>query len=410
MPAPVSSRASRAAVQPTDGVIDWGRDLLERLQAVPDPRDARGRVYPLALILLTSLCATAAKCEGTVQIGEWAADAAEALHSVQPLRFDPWRGVRRTPHPVTVSRTLAAVDADALDRALAAHLAARTAASVQRNTDTEVEVEPALSAVGLDGKAVRGARRPDGTVPHLVAAAAHEVGGVLGQTGVADKTNEVPAARALLRDLGPEALAGTLITLDALHTCRETARVIVEDCRAGYLMVVKANRRRLHAAAAAALSGPHADFPTHDHVEYAHGRVERRTVRTAPVPDGLDLPHAAQLVRITRRRKPVGQNGWTSKETVYAVTSLPAAKAGPAQLAAAARGHWTIENKVHWVRDTAWHEDHCRVTAGNAPRNLAALRNFVLSLLRLDGTGNISAALRRNARDPRRPLHLLGLA
>jgi predicted transposase YbfD/YdcC len=409
VPASVSSRATGVTVQPSDGVIDGGRDLLERLQAVPDPRDARGRVYPVTLILLASLCATAAKCEATTQIGEWVRDAAETLRRVLPLRFDPWRGAWRTPHPVTVSRTLAAVDGEALEHALSAHVAARVAACARPDTDTDTDTEQPVRAIGLDGKAVRGALRPDGTMPHLVAAADHTSGLVLGQTEVTGKSNEIPAARALLRTLGPKMLAGTLITADALHTCRETARMIVEDCHAGYLMVSKANQRRLYQAATTATAGPRTQFPTHEQTQHAHGRLEQRTIRTAPVPDGFDFPHATQLIRITRRRKPAGQTGWSSKETVYAVTSLPAANTSPAQLATAARGHWMIENGVHWIRDTAWHEDHCRVRNGNAPRVLAALRNLVLNLLRLHGTTNIAAALRHNARQAHRPLHLLGL-
>jgi predicted transposase YbfD/YdcC len=407
VPAPASCPSPQMPVQgAAHAAVDWGRDLLERLEGIPDPRGARGRLYPLPVILATALCATAAKARGITEISEWAREADAVVQTILAPRYDPWRQCFRAPHPTTVSRVLRAVDGDALQAALDGHLAARLQARAEEEAE-DTGTEDAIRAVGIDGKAVRGAARPDGTLPHLVAAATHDRKIVLGQCAVPNKSGEAPAARALLHALGPAALSGALVTLDALHTCRETARVIVEDCRAGYLMVLKADQRRLHAIAARALSGPDTDFPTHDSVEQAHGRTERRTVRTAAVPDDLDFPHATALVRITRRRKPRGQDAWTSKETIYAVTSLPA---GPARIATAARGHWVIENGVHWVRDTAWDEDHCRVRTGNAPRILAGLRNLILSLLRLDGTTNIAAALRHHARDTRRPLHLLGLA
>lgn len=91
------------------------------------------------------------------------------------------------------------------------------------------------------------------------------------------------------------------------------------------------------------------------------------------------------------------------------VTSLTAAEASPADLLAYVRSHWTIENRVHWVRDVTFGEDASRVRTGNAPRVMATFRNLAISLLRLAGTTNIAAALRYNARDDRRVLNHLDL-
>ena len=106
-----------------------------------------------------------------------------------------------------------------------------------------------------------------------------------------------------------------------------------------------------------------------------HGRTERRTLTITAVAAGLAFPHAAQAIQIVRRRRPLhGENSkkW-STETVYAITSLTAIQARPADLAAIIRGHWLIEDRLHWVRDMGWDEDRSRVCAGNGPRVMASL-------------------------------------
>jgi hypothetical protein len=103
-----------------------------------------------------------------------------------------------------------------------------------------------------------------------------------------------------------------------------------------------------------------------------HGRIETRTIRTATA-EGIEFPHGAQIFRLRRDRG--GVDGVrTSKEIVYGITSLPADLAGPARLAAYTRGHWTIENRLHYVRDVTWGEDASQVRTGNAPRTMAGLR------------------------------------
>ena len=86
--------------------------------------------------------------------------------------------------------------------------------------------------------------------------------------------------------------------------------------------------------------------------------------------------------------------------TVYAVTSLALGTASPAQLAGWLRGHWRIENQLHWVRDVTFDEDRSHARSGNLPRTMATLRNLAISLLRLAGVGNVAAALRHTAATP----------
>jgi len=91
------------------------------------------------------------------------------------------------------------------------------------------------------------------------------------------------------------------------------------------------------------------------------------------------------------------------------VTSLTTIKAAPWQLAGHLRGHWAIENQLHWVRDVTFAENASQVRSGNAPRAMASLRNLAIGALRLAGSANIAAALRHNSRDPTRALIILGI-
>ena len=141
----------------------------------------------------------------------------------------------------------------------------------------------------------------------------------------------------------------------------------------------------------------------------AHGRVEqRRTQTSTALTDYLDFPHVGQVFRIVRtvvHRK----SGRSSEETVYGVTSLRPEQADAHQLGELVRGHWEIENRLHWVRDVTFDEDRSQVRTGTGPRALASLRNFAISCLRLAGCRNIAQAVRHLARDWQLPLTLLAL-
>jgi predicted transposase YbfD/YdcC len=98
-----------------------------------------------------------------------------------------------------------------------------------------------------------------------------------------------------------------------------------------------------------------------------------------------------------------------SAETAYYVTSLLPGEASPARLAELIRGHWGIENRLHWVRDTTFDEDRCQVRTAAAPRVLAALRNLAIGALHHAGATNIAKALRSVGREPTRAPPVLGL-
>ena len=141
-------------------------------------------------------------------------------------------------------------------------------------------------------------------------------------------------------------------------------------------------------------------------VDQHGGRIERRRLWVSDLLVGYsDWPHLAQVCRLERI---VRTQGKTRRELAYAVTSLPPAEANPQRLLALWRGHWGIENRVHWVRDVTFDEDRSQVRTGSAPQIMAALRNLTISVIRLAGETNIAAALRRHAVHPSRPLALIG--
>ncbi|MFE9259232.1 hypothetical protein [Streptomyces sp. NPDC006879] len=146
-----------------------------------------------------------------------------------------------------------------------------------------------------------------------------------------------------------------------------------------------------------------------DHYERtrAHHRMEIRRLKTATFAH-LDYPDTRQALQVVRRHRDLG-SGKLTIERVYLITSLPPGAATGAQLASWIKGHWGIENLLHHVRDRTFREDDSKVRTAQLPRTMASLRNLAIGLHRQDGRTNIAAALRRAARDYRRPLTLLGL-
>jgi predicted transposase YbfD/YdcC len=354
--------------------------LLDLLAQIPDPRKRRGRRHPLAGLLAVGIAAVIAGSRSFAAIGQWAADAgADVLAGL---------GAARGPaEESTFRRAFARVSPDVLDRVLGAWLHTRA-----------VQVSGRL-VIAIDGKTVRGAKDKDGKAPHLVAALAHGIGAVLGQVAVAAKSNEIPAVRDLLKAFA--SLAGAVITIDAMHTQSDTAQVITGR-GADYVMTVKGNMPTLYRQLKKL---PWAAVPAVSAVSTDHGRRARRTIKAALAPPWTGFDGAAQVAQL---RRTVTKNGKKTVEVVYLITSDR--HADPATLAAWIRGHWHIENKLHWVRDVTYQEDKSLVRTGNAPRVMASLRGLAISLLRLDGHANIAAANRHHARDPQRTLTLLQTA
>ncbi len=139
-----------------------------------------------------------------------------------------------------------------------------------------------------------------------------------------------------------------------------------------------------------------------------HGRIEFREIETSIKIDKITFPYAAQVGRIKRTVYDLAGK-LDHEETVCFVTSLSPEKAGAKRLLSLNRGHWTIENRLHYVRDVTFDEDRSQIRAKEGPRVMATLRNLAISMLRIAGVDNIARALRHNQRNPERPLEYIGL-
>lgn len=294
-------------------------------------------------------CSVLAGARSLTAIAEWAADASDQilLRCGATLR-DPDRPYR-APGEATVRRILQRVDGDALDAAIGGWLTAR--ADTLRATDQGTHPPSGLvrEAVAVDGKSLRGALRADSHRVHLISALRSD-GVVLARRETDAKSNEITAFRPLLQPLD---LTGAVVTFDALLTQTDHAKFLVEEKNTHYIAVLKGNHPTLHALVK---DLPWKEVPLMDRTRTtAHGRDEIRRLKAVTVPH-LPFPHAGQALQIVRRRRTV-RTGRVSLERVYAVTSLMAHQATPADLAERVRGHWAIENREHRVRDVTFGED-----------------------------------------------------
>jgi predicted transposase YbfD/YdcC len=363
--------------------------LLDYLATVGDPRTRTGRRHPLVAILGIAAAAVLAGARSITAIAEWAADTPQSILVALSARRDPITGRRTTPSEATIRRTLSCVDAEALAAVLGAWLTDRGGPGQRRR------------AVAVDGKTLRGARRGSRPV-HLLAAMDHTTRAVLAQREVPGAPGEVPGLRLLLADLD---LAGVVVTADALQTHAPAAEFLVTAKHAHYLFTIKANQPTLLERCA---SLAWHNVPVLDRTrDRGHGRVELRTLKAVSV-GNFGFPHAAQVIQVTRKTRDLGTRRWRTV-TVYAITSLTHAQASPARLADLLRGHWRIENGLHWVRDVTFAEDASQVRTGSAPQVMACLRNLAIGALCRAGPVNLAAALRHHARDPARSLATLGI-
>jgi len=352
---------------------------------VPDPRSRHGRRYDLPFLLTCLVAALLCGCDAPSAVGPWCRDHRALLRRHFP--HQRWH----TPAGATFRWLLPRLPVAALEGTLAAWV---------RHTRPRRDRAP----LALDGKAVRGAATVGRAAPHLLSVSTHRTQETLAQVRVADKTNEIPVAQALLPHLP---LRGRVVTADALHTQTATAQAIVE--RGGhYLLVVKDNQERLRAELVAYFADPRAIARGAETIDRRRGRVETRTLHasarlSAYLTTYFAFPRLGQVARLVRTTH---DRRGTQRETSYLITSLTPRQADPARLLALIRGHWSIESR-HWVRDVTFGEDRSRLRSGHAPQVMAALRNLALTLIRRTGTTEIAAYRRHLAAHPAKALRLL---
>jgi len=413
MPAVALSRVGARVVESGPDGENLAAGAWQRLEALPDPRSPQGRIYPLACLIAVAVCAfTAAGNDRFTAVGQWIRRAGQADLARLRAPWDPIAGRYRAPDEKTIRVVLDRLDPRALARALLgpgprggrgpggpSPASVRGYRARQAAQQAKALARGRLRAVAVDGKTSRGARRADGTRVHLLGVAEHG-GRLLDHLEVGVKHNETSHFTGLLEQVD---LDGAVVTADALHTVRANLDWLVKDKQAHYIAIVKRNQPLLHAQVTAL---PWRQVPAGSVTRgTGHGRAETRTLKTAHV-SNLDFPHARQAIKITRWRQD-SATGRTTRDTVYAVTSLTSAHATAPDLARLVREHWSIEAHHH-IRDTTFSEDTSTSRTGSGPANLATIRAAVIAALKDAGYLHVPEG-RRDHTTPAETLHLHGL-
>jgi predicted transposase YbfD/YdcC len=342
--------------------------LLEHFSAIEDPREPWRVAHPLPEVLLLVVCGTICDCDDYDGIAEWG-----AAHLSFLRRYLPYH------HGVPGGRWLTLlmnrIDPGLFSEAFTAWVR---------------EAWPGKpDFVAIDGKTSRRSHdRSGGKAPlHLVSAFATTERLVLGQEAVADKSSETTAIPALVERLGKDdGLKGALVSIDAVATNAAIATTI-RDQGAHYLLAVKANQPTLRAEIERYFDdAPASCLDSFVDLDKLHGRIEERTVTVSREADWLDgqrrfpgelrLPDATTIVRVQSR---TGLKDRSRFDTRYfiASTHLTAERA-----AHAVRGHWLVENALHWTLDVIFKDDQSRLRKGHGAHNMAVVRHFAINLVR----------------------------
>jgi predicted transposase YbfD/YdcC len=410
--------------------MDWQRAC----EQVKDPRRTQGKRFSITSILVLALAAMLSNHLSELAIAQWGAGQSEEIKKA--LGFE--NGV--TPHQSTIHRLFRRVNAEEVETALR-HIFLPIVNSKQEKRGDR--------AVSIDGKAQRGRLKfeeKNGYPVHAVSLVDHQTGIVLSQ-GHVEKTDveprqeptgsepkstsleeqeqeeheekkqksELAVASRLIQHID---WTGKVLTGDALY-CQRCLCSALRQAGGDYLFLVKGNQpqlledlRVLFAPLAPAKRAGEGVLPLPEQhaqtTEKAHGRVDLRSIRVSSELKGYsDWPGLEQVFEIRR----CWQSKGIWKEALrYGVTSLPAQIAFPERLLQMKRGHWIIENSLHYVKDVTMGEDKSTIHTDNGPKIMAALRNTVVSLLHHAGFSTIAARLRYNSTHPYAALEVLSLS
>jgi len=357
--------------------------LFVAFDSVEDPRMDRKKAYPLREILFLILCAVICGVGSWCGVEEFGNDRLEWLRTYYPYE----NGI---PSHDTIGRVMSLIKPTALVKAYTQFMAS-------------LFNKPEEDLIALDGKTLRRSfDKASGQKPlHILNAWAVKSGLALGHLAVGKKTNEIMAVPELLDLID---VSHATITTDALNTQKGIAEKIVAK-KADYVLPVKGNHKTLR-------EGLEQEFMTQNEdrdnpeaykqtVEKMHGRIETRTYRLLTTFEE-SLKHGwAGLKAIGMVTSDVIDRDKTRSETRYFIVSFSSMD----KFSTAVRGHWGIENSLHWVLDVTFGEDDCRVRKDHAPANFSLIRKLALNLLKKENSRKISLPIKQ-AKASRSPQYL----
>jgi predicted transposase YbfD/YdcC len=341
--------------------------IVRHFEALPDPRHPRNRLHLLGEVIAIAVCGVIVGCEGPTAIARWARCKKDWLATVLELP-------NGLPSRDCIRRVLSALKPEAFRRCFESWIASLI-----------TETTAGQPLIAIDGKTMRRSHdHKNGLGPlHLVGAWATELGLSLGQVATEAKSNEITAIPELIDQID---VTGSIVTIDALGCQKDIATKIV-DGQGDYVLAVKDNQPKLHEAIREVFSDPHqAELMTRPHREHqtaeiGHGRQEERYYVLAEAPDDFPekdkwpgLQAIGMAVRVTEK-----PDGTTSGDTRYYICSR---FLSGRRFAEAVRGHWGIENSLHWVLDVTFDEDQTRTRNRHMAANLSWLRRFAITLLK----------------------------
>lgn len=353
--------------------------LSKHLNGLKDPRLNRKKRHELVDILVISICGVMCGAEGWTDIAAFGSAKVEWLRTFLKLP----NGI---PSHDTFGRVFSLLDGGQVQACFAAWVS-----DLARLYPGEV--------VALDGKTVRrsGDKLTGKAAIEMVSAWAHDAGLVLGQRQVEDLTNEIATVPELLKIL---ALRGCIVTVDAANCQTQNARIIIEQ-GGDYVFALKGNQGTLHQEVQALFKTQgtpefkDVKHSTVQHVGKRNGHAETRRFTLVHDTDYMEYFnrkerwwHLAGVGRVERQ----WWDGTQRKEdSRYFITSL----SDITLFAKAARGHWRIENDLHWQLDIAFREDDCRIREGHSGANFVVLRHIALNLLKQDASVKLGIKSKR---------------
>lgn len=369
--------------------------LYAHLETLKDNRDPRGVRYPLVTVLVFVILAKLAGEDEPAGIADWVSLRKQMLEQSLSLKC------KRMPHAITYSRILGqALQPEDLQTRLNEFFSA--------NASTGKSI-----AVSIDGKILRGTIHSTSERGlYLLAAYLPQEGIVLMQVEIAESENELTQAPRLLKSLD---LRGKVVTGDALFAQQNLSELVVE-AGGDYIWIVKDNqpsvREKIEKLFEIEEGKTRLKTMTNDlrkakTIDKGHGRVEQREITVSGMMKGyLHWPHIEQVFKLEREVLEV-KSGKSRHEIVYGLTSLTGEQATAARLMELARGHWGIENGLHYRRDATMKEDRCRLRIGRAAHAMAIINNLVIGLILRQGLRNVAKARRRYDAYPLEALNLL---